>query len=258
MALERWDRAANRWRWDRALAFYRNYVLFDLLALGEGSKEVHAIVPSRGFPTDMDPASCTCEPEDERAYCALPDCGDEFGWGSSWLTLDELLAYDWTTPIRCYIEIPLRHVDCGDGRSSHPFDVYEEWSKTPPHAPLLAPMDVRLANRRMVLDLCTLGGIDGEFWERRRLEHRQLATELLADHSRMPEPEGPPPGAVFRDETGGAYGWGRGRLYPRVAYALVDWHEPARVVCSEFYAWLETEVERGGEGDETRIIFGFS
>lgn len=258
MALERWDTTAKRWRWDRSLEFGRNPVLFDLLALGTGGfKDVSSIVPSRGFPTDADPQSCTCRTAD-RAHCQLPYVGDEFGWGASWLTLDELLAYDWTTPIRCYISIPLRHVDCGDGRSAHPFDVYEEWCKTPPHAPVLAPMEVRLQLRRFVLDLSTIGGITGGFFDQRRRADQELARELLADHGRMPPPEGPPPGAIFRDETGGAYGWERGRLHPRVAYANVDWHEPARVVCSEFYAWLETEVERGDEGDEVRIIFGFS
>lgn len=246
-AIER--RVDDRWTADQPLKLARNYHLFGILA---GVRRDHEpIAPPRGLPGDLDPKSCAHPHHKDPGGCCRGGA-DEFGDHThSWLTLAELRAYDWTKTLPDMGCIPLRDVD----RRPHDVGFYKEtyvdWRKTPPHFPDGCCGGLSSA---IVLDLRPWEFVDASDPDehRKRIFDQRRAERLLADPDLMPEPEDPPPGALYEDQGGL---WKRGEKRPLVAWAVVAWELPAREYCRQFCEWMDAQ---DAPGDDLRIVFGFS
>lgn len=266
-AIER--RVDGHWRADHPLELDRNYHLFGILA---GVRRHHEpIAQPRGLPADLDPASCSKpwhKDPTHRYYDPKYSClggEDEFGDHShSWLTLAELRTYGWDQLLVDEGCIPLREGDrrmrsCDnltsvtsarwiDHRDYE--ETYVDWIKSPPHFPKGCCGGLSGAQ---ILDLRPWELVDAADpnGRRRRIADQRIAERLLADPKLMPEPEDPPPGAIY-----GPRAWKMGKKYPRTAWANVAWALPARENCRQFCAWLDAQVSV--DGDDLRIVFGFS
>ena len=253
--IEKMD-AMGRWRFDRPLHLWRNYTLFSILALDHDDNP--CIAQPRHEPSDFDRANaCTCEDWPN------PEHHQDDGWEMSdlhtcsWLYLSELLAYDWERQVPFQCLIPLREVD-----HHADYETYVQWRATAPHPPhggLGGSTGIQMLDLRPIelvqpdlnspyADARHRAAADIE----RMKADRVLAERMIADPTLMPEPVPPPPGALYR-EQGGLW---EHRLYPRKAWALIHWTEPARQACAQFYQWLETMLDQ--DEDRVRIVFGFS
>lgn len=250
IAIERFDRAANVWRQDGVLEVGRNRHVFALLAFGDTDSDLEPIAASRGLPSDLSENCCTCD--DGPNGLGHTDDSDEFGWSCSWVTLDELVAVDWTKPIRQYASIPLRAWDTRGFRVVG--ETYEEWRRSAPHAPRYS--DDGTGTNRLCLDLTTIA--EDEYRRERRRVDLRIAEHLISHPEEPPEPMDPPPGAIYRDQTDGKYGWERGKKYPRIAYATVDWLEPLHECAALLYQWVMEKIKTTDDGAHVRLVFGFS
>lgn len=88
MSLEEEDRIFEA-HWGHPLDLDRDYDLFALLAGVRNSIEIEPITTPRGLPDDLSAALQAIWTEVE-VWCHHP----------SWLTLDELLRFDWDQPLR--------------------------------------------------------------------------------------------------------------------------------------------------------------
>jgi hypothetical protein len=158
--------------------------------------------------------------------------------------------------------IPLRRIDIERwpnpmGLSLEGFEPYTAWRATAPHKP---PQYSSNPISAQVLDL---RGADAVAWDQRtqypewhrdreqRRADEALAARFIADDALMPEPEGPPLGAIYAPRGL----WRPGGKRPRTAWALVQWPTCARLTCAPFYLWMQAQTAKP---DELRIIFGFS
>lgn len=231
---------AECWRFVAPLELGRNYHLFGILA-GVREHRHPQITPQRGLPTDVDRASRTREEDiNDDSY---QDFGDH---SFSWLTLAELRAYDWEQPLSMSGCIPLRDVDRRDAFDADYTETYVTWCSQPPHPPAAYCQGLTGAQ---ILDLRTWDFLEPE---RRPAAIRDslFAARLVVDATLFPEPEEPPPGALYVPIGR----WKHGEKRPRKAWAHVAWSWPARETCAEFYAWLQKQE---GPGDDLRIVFGF-